>query len=53
MIGFGSELVCRNLGMITSPPPVKGFVLPVPVGYEINWAPGPIFDVIEKLTKVK
>ena len=30
--------------------PVKGFVIPVHVGYEVNWAPGPIFDVIEKLT---
>jgi len=25
----------------------------VPVGYEVNWASGPTFDVIEKLTRVK
>jgi len=23
------------------------------LGYQVNWAPGPIFDVIEKLTIVK
>jgi hypothetical protein len=39
--------------MITFFFPVKGFVLVVPVGYEVNWAPGPIFDMIEKLTRVK
>jgi hypothetical protein len=39
--------------MITFFFPVKGCVLPVPVEYEVNWAPGPIFNVIEKLTRVK
>ena len=53
MIVCGCELVCRNLGINTLFFPVKVFVPPVSVGYEVNWAPGPIFDVIEKLTRVK
>jgi hypothetical protein len=50
MIVYGGEPVCRNLGIITFFIPVKGFIFPVSVGYEVHWAPGPIFDMIKKLT---